>query len=258
MPNSSLYLRNVKPYRILLVVLLSIPLQSWSQTSTPSHSIYDALLKKHVSPEGKVNYKGFIKDSVLLNQYLTLLSKNPPNSDTWSKNEQMAYWINAYNAFTIKLVVKYYPVVSIKDIGNKVQIPFVNTPWDIKFIRLGNERMDLNNIEHGKLRKDFDDPRIHMVLVCASKSCPILLNEAYTADKLDAQLNKQSRAYLADSFRNKISPNKAQLSMIFKWYGMDFNKKGGSVRSFVNTHSNIQLSPKTPITYLDYDWGLND
>lgn len=256
--NSYLYLRKVNSCKILLILLLSIPLQSWSQNGAPSHGIFDALLKKHVSQEGKVNYKGFIKDSVLLNQYLTLLSKNAPSPDTWSKNEQMAYWINAYNAFTIKLVVKYYPVVSIKDIGSKIQIPFVNTPWDIKFIRIGKERMDLNNIEHGKLRKDFDDPRIHMVLVCASKSCPILLNEAYTADKLDAQLNKQSRAYLADSFRNKISADKAQLSMIFKWYSMDFNKKGGSVRSFVNTHSNIQLSPKAAISYLEYDWGLND
>lgn len=256
--NSYLYIRNFTLRRILLATLLVTSLQSWAQSGPPSHAIYDALLKKYVSPEGRVNYKGFIKDSVLLNQYLTLISKSAPNPTTWSKNEQMAYWINAYNAFTIKLVIKYYPVVSIKDIGSKFQIPFVNTPWDIKFIRIGNEKMDLNNIEHGKLRKDFDDPRIHMVLVCASKSCPILLNEAYTPDKLDAQLNKQSRAYLADSFRNKISTDKAQLSMIFKWYSMDFNKKGGSARSFVNTHSNIQLSPKAAISYLDYDWGLND
>lgn len=258
MLNSYLTIRNFKCFIILLTILLTLSLPAWSQTVAPSHAIYDALLKKHVSPEGRVNYKGFLKDSVLLNQYLNLISKNAPNSATWSRNEQMAYWINTYNAFTIKLILKYYPISSIKDIGSRVQIPFVNTPWDIKFISIGKEKMDLNNIEHGQLRKNFDDPRIHMALVCASKSCPILLNEAYTADKLNAQLNKQSSAYLADPFRNKITADEAQLSMIFKWYGMDFNKKGASVRSFVNDHSKVQLSTKASISYLEYDWGLND
>lgn len=256
--NSYLNICDLVRCSILLAVFLTIAAKSRAQPGVPSHALYDALLKKHVSPEGKVNYKGFIKDSVLFNQYLNQISRSAPNTETWSKNEQMAYWINAYNAFTIKLVINYYPVSSIKDIGSKVQIPFVNTPWDIKFIRIGKAKMDLNNIEHGKLRKDFDDPRIHMVLVCASKSCPILLNEAYTADKLNAQLNKQSSAYLADPFRNKITADEAQLSMIFKWYSMDFNKKNASVRSFVNDHSKVQLSPKASISYLEYDWGLND
>jgi hypothetical protein len=258
MINSYINIGNTIRGGILLFILFNLSTECWSQTGTPSHAIYDALLKKHVSPEGRVNYKGFTKDSVLLNQYLTIISKNAPNPTTWSKNEQMAYWINAYNAFTIKLVIKHYPITSIKDIGSKFQIPFVNTPWDIKFINIGKEKMDLNNIEHGQLRKNFEDPRIHMALVCASKSCPILLNEAYTADKLNTQLNKQSSSFLADPFRNKITSDKAQLSMIFKWYGMDFNKKGASVRSFVNDHSKVQLTPKGDITYLEYDWGLND
>jgi exo-beta-1,3-glucanase (GH17 family) len=240
------------------IILLSLSIQGWSQTAAPSHSQYHDLLKKHVSVEGRVNYKGFIKDSIQLNQYLTLLSKHVPNVKTWSKQEQMAYWINAYNAFTIKLIITYYPVTSIKDIGSKIQIPFVNTPWDIKFIRIGSEKMDLNNIEHGQLRKNFDDPRIHIALVCASKSCPILLNEPYTADKLNEQLNRQARAFLADPYRNKITAENAELSMIFKWYGMDFNKKGNSVRSFVNEHAKVKLLPDAKISYLSYDWGLND
>lgn len=243
---------------ICVIILLTLSNVTFAQQAPPSHALYNELLKKHVSPEGRVNYKAFIKDSVQLNQYLNVLSNNEPNPKTWSANEQMAFWINAYNAFTIKLVIKYYPVASIKDIGSKVQIPFVNTPWDIKFIRIGKQKMDLNNIEHGQLRKNFDDPRIHMVLVCASKSCPILLNEAYTADKLNEQLNKQSSAYLADPFRNKITADNAQLSMIFKWYGTDFNKKDASVRSFVNQHSKIKLTSKASISYIDYDWGLND
>ncbi len=242
---------------LLIILLLGVALTANSQ-SKPTHKAFDALLKKYVSAEGKVNYRGFIKDSVSLNRYLNLLSKAVPDVKTWSKEEQMAYWINAYNAFTIKLIIKYYPIKSIKDIGSSIQIPFVNTPWDIKFIAIGNEKLDLNTIEHGKLRKEFDDPRIHMALVCASKSCPILLNEAYDPKRLDQQLTLQTKAFLADPFRNKISPDKPQLSMIFNWYGMDFTKKGVSVTTFVNAYSPIKIKLKAKINYLDYDWGLNE
>lgn len=242
----------------LIVAFIILGIANSHAQVSPTHEVFDALLKKNVSSEGKVNYKGFIKDSVVLNQYLNQLSKSRPNEKTWTKQEQMAYWINAYNAFTIKLILKYYPIKSIKDIGSSIQIPFVNTPWDIKFINIGNEKLDLNSIEHAKLRKQFDDPRIHMALVCASKSCPILLNEAYTATQLDQQLTRQTKAFLADFFRNKITPDKPQLSSIFNWYGMDFSKNGGSVTSFVNTYSSVKIKPKAKISYLDYDWGLNE
>lgn len=242
---------------LLIILLFAVTYATYSQDK-PSHLAFDALLKKYVSAGGVVNYKGFQTDSVALNGYLNQLSQHPPNEKTWSKEEQMAYWINAYNAFTIKLITRYYPLKSIKDIGSSIQIPFVNTPWDIKFITIGKEKMDLNNIEHGKLRKQFDDPRIHMALVCASKSCPILLNEAYDAKKLDEQLSRQSKAFLADPYRNKVSPDKPQLNMIFKWYGMDFNTKGSSVREFVNRHSTVKIKPDAKISHLDYDWALND
>ncbi len=229
-----------------------------SQSNAPTHEIFDGLLKKYVSPNGKVDYKGFAKDSAQLGSYLTLLTKNPPNEKSWNKNEQMAYWINAYNAFTIKLIVRYYPIKSIKDIGTRIQIPFVNTPWDIKFILIGKEKLDLNNIEHIKLRKQFDDARIHMALVCASKSCPILLNQAYDAQLLDAQLNKQTTAFLSDTYRNKVTPETPQLNMIFDWYGMDFLKNGGSVKDFVNKHSPIKIKAGAKISFINYDWGLNE
>ncbi|MEQ1587476.1 MAG: DUF547 domain-containing protein [Cyclobacteriaceae bacterium] len=244
--------------QIFLFALLYAIVHSANSQSKPPHELFDALLKKYVSVSGNVNYKGFIKDTVVLNQYLNLLSKTPPDEKTWTKAEQMVYWINAYNAFTIKLITKYYPIKSIKDIGSSIQIPFVNTPWDIKFIMIGKEKLDLNNIEHDKLRKHFDEPRIHMALVCASKSCPILLNVAYDPNRLEDQLNRQTKAFLADPFRNKISADKPQLSMVFDWYAMDFNKKGGSVRSFVNRYSEVKIKPDAKISHLDYDWGLND
>lgn len=223
----------------------------------PSHGIWNMLLKKNVSAQGKVNYKAFVKDSIELNKYLKLLSDNPPNEQTWTENEQKAFWINAYNAFTIKLIIKYYPIKSIKDIGSKIQIPFVNTPWDVKFISIGKEKMDLNYIEHGQLRKKFEDPRMHFALVCASKSCPALINEAYDAARLEQQLDNQGKAFLKDLSRNKISADNPQLSKIFDWYKTDFTKKG-SLIDFLNNYAPVKINANAKITYLDYDWSLNE
>ncbi len=228
-----------------------------AQNKYPSNETFTRLLKKHVTEDGRVNYKGFIKDSTEFNQYLKLLTKTSPG-ENWTKNEIMAFWINVYNAFTIKLIMDYYPVESIKDIGSKIQIPFVNTPWDIKFIIIGGEKMDLNNVEHGILRKQFNEPLIHMALVCASKSCPVLLNEAYEPEKLMAQMEKQTRAFLSDSFRNNLSSSKPKLNMIFKWYAMDFKKNGEDVISFINRYATKKIPPNVKTDYLDYNWGLND
>ena len=115
-----------------------------------SHRSWDVLLQRHVKENGFVDYKGMQRDSVELNHYLTLLSAAQPNAQNWTRNEKMAFWINAYNAFTVKLIIDHYPVESIKDI--KRGIPFVNTVWDIKFIKIGGKTYDLNNIEHGILR----------------------------------------------------------------------------------------------------------
>ena len=242
---------------VTLVILLCCGLSSHAQQQFLKHDGFDELLKRYVDSRGVVDYRGFIKDSVRLNAYLRLLGEHAPKKN-WSRNEQMAFWINAYNAFTIKLITKYYPLKSIKDIGSKIQIPFVNTPWDIKFISIGKDRYDLNNIEHGILRKRFDDPRIHMVLVCASKSCPILLNEAYDPGRLDDQLTNQSKAFLNDSTRNQVSGSHPKLSKIFSWYGMDFNKNGKTVKDFVNRHATVKIRDDATIDYMDYDWNLND
>lgn len=221
----------------------------------PSHSVWDNLLKKNVSADGKVNYKGFIRDSVELNKYLKLLSDNAPDP-TWTANQDKAYWINAYNAFTVKLIMKYYPVKSIKDIAGKV--PFVNTPWDIKFIKIGKETLDLNNIEHTKLRKKYNDYRVHFALVCASKSCPILLNTAYLPEKLDSQLDAQGTAFLKDTKRNQVSATAPKVSKIFDWYAMDFKKGNGTVIDIINKHSPVKINANAKLEYLTYDWTLNE
>ncbi len=226
-----------------------------AQNNPPSHDAFSKLLKTHVSADGRVDYRGFIKDSVAFNKYLKMLSKNPPNEKTWSANEQKAFWINVYNAFTIKLIIDNYPLKTIKDLGGSIYK--INTSWDIQFIKIGKETYDLNNIEHQKLRRVYNDPRIHFAVVCASKSCPKLLNEAYTASKLDAQLDQAGRDFLKDNFRNKITPAKAEVSSIFKWYKGDFTEKGTLI-DFLNKYSPVKINSNASISYLDYDWSLNE
>ncbi len=220
----------------------------------PSHQQWDKLLNKYVNAAGLVNYKGFIKDKSELDEYLKLLSDNAPQS-SWSKNEQKAFWINAYNAFTVSLILQKYPVKSIKDIGGKIYK--INTPWDIRFINIGGKTYDLNNIEHSILRKKYNDPRIHFALVCASISCPRLRNEAYNAAKLDAQLDDAGKEFLNDKSKNNITAGKAELSKYFTWYGGDFTKNGSLV-DFINNYSQTKIHSNTKISYLDYNWSLNE
>ena len=136
-----------------------------SDTRPMTHEVWDELTRKHVTESGVVNYKGIIQDSIQFNAYLDLLSSHLPNETNWTREERLAYWINAYNAFTVKLIIDHYPVVSIKDI--KKGIPLVNSVWDIQFIEIGGKSYDLNNIEHGILRKEFYEPRIHFAINCA-------------------------------------------------------------------------------------------
>lgn len=222
-----------------------------------SHTIWDGLLKKHVDAKGFVNYGGFAKDEAQLDKYLALVSANAPAS-SWSTNEKLAYWINAYNAFTVKLILNNADqnISSIKDIGSKIKIPFVNTPWDVKFIKIGGKEMDLNNIEHGIIRKQFKEPRIHFALVCAAKSCPPLRNEAFQATKLSAQLDDQGVRFLNDSFKNEVSASKMQVSKLFDWYGGDF-KKSMPIADWINKYAKTKANKGTDITYKDYNWALN-
>lgn len=246
-------------YLMVVLGMAGCGLASPTQDNTRpvSHATFDQLLKKHVTPEGWVNYEGFRADREALKKYLALLQDNAPNDKHWTREDKLAYWINAYNAFTIELILEYYPLESIKDIGAKIQVPFVNTPWDIKFIKIAGKELDLNNIEHSILRKEFDEPRIHFAINCASYSCPVLRAEAYTADKLERQLSEQARSFINDPRRNKISSTTAELSKIFDWFAGDFTKKS-SLKDFINRYAATPLTDKTRISYIDYDWRLND
>lgn len=227
-----------------------------SKAKAPSHKLWDTLLQTHVSPEGMVDYKGLIKDSTAFRNYLEVLSSHPPAED-WTKEEKLAYWINAYNAFTIQLIVDHYPVESIQDLHPKAYIPLVNSVWHKRFFQIGGKPMTLNAIEHKILRPKFEEPRIHFAIVCASKSCPKLLDQAYTPEALDQQLTTQAKAFLADDFRNKITPDHIQLSKIFSWFKGDFTKDQ-SLIAFLNQYAPVPIEEQANISYLEYDWSLNE
>ncbi len=214
-----------------------------------SHVAWDKLLKSHVSAVGNVDYKGFIKDKAALDAYLKTLSDNPPNS-AWSSDEQKAFWINAYNAWTVSLVIRNYPVKSIKDIGG-----LLKSPWDIEVADIGGRKYTLNQMEHDILRKQFKDPRIHFAIVCASRSCPSLRAGAFEANRLSTQLDEQVVLFLADGSKNTITSQEIRISKIFDWFKDDFS---GSVAGFINKYSKITIPDASSLSYQSYDWSLNE
>ena len=210
------------------------------------HSKWNDLLQKHVSAAGLVDYKKFKDSKTDLDAYIKTLQANFVKIDSTSKSEKLAYWINTYNALTIDLILRNYPTKSIKQLKK---------PWKQKLWKFGNQWLNLNDIEHQILRK-MNEPRIHFAINCASMSCPILLNEAFTAQNIEKQLNRATLLFLSDKSKNNITENNLQLSKIFKWFENDF-KTEGSLIDFLNLYTEIQISNSAKISYLDYDWGLN-
>lgn len=210
------------------------------------HSAWDALLKKHVKPNGMVDYVGFQKDREQLDQYLQMLASQNPK-DNWSRAELLALYINLYNAHTVDLILRNYPVESIKDI---------DSPWTTEFIKLGKTKLSLGALENSILRK-MNEPRIHFAINCASISCPRLHNEAFEAANIEDQLEEVTLEFV-NSPLNEISRHSARLSSIFDWYKGDFTSKGQSLIDYVNRYSRVKIDPEAKISFKEYNWGLNE
>ncbi len=207
---------------------------------------WDRLLRKYVSPSGNVDYKSLKSEKQSLEDYLKYLEENPVEAD-WTKEQKMAFWINAYNAFTIKLILDHYPVSSIKKLhGGK--------PWDVKWIRLNGQVYSLNNIEHDILRPQFKDARIHFAINCAAKSCPPLLNQSLTAENLDRLLNQQTRNFINNPKFNSLKKNEVEISKLFEWYAEDF----GNVIEYLKKYSDAPINKNAKVKYKDYNWELNE
>ena len=225
------------------------PLQSTTEGSAVNlnHSAWDQLLKKHVDASGLVDYKGFKNDREALDNYLQMLSSHQPTKK-WSVQELLAYYINLYNAYTVDLILDNYPVKSIKDISG---------PWTNGIVPVGKYNLSLGGIENGVLRK-MDEPRIHFAINCASISCPNLLNEAYTAAKINEQLDKAAAGFI-NGDKNEINATNPKLSSIFDWYAKDYTVNGETdVIAYINQYSEVKINPASSIQYLEYDWNLNE
>ncbi len=203
---------------------------------------WNKMLKEYVSVNGNVNYKDWKKDQIELIKYINTLELNP-SKKSWSKNDKLAYWINTYNAITVNLILENFPINSIKDINNC---------WGKKLYK---KKYSLGDIEHKILRK-MNEPRIHFAINCSSKSCPKLLDEAYSGRKLEEQLTIVTKAFLCNTKKNILSENEIYLSRIFLWFSKDFGTKREKI-DFISQYSGIELkNPK--IKYLTYDWSLNN
>ncbi len=243
---------------LILVVVLGFVMEFMLSPSTAQaqvdNSIYANLLGRHIK-KNRVDYDGFKREEARLDSYLAILSATEVNR--LSHNERFAFYINAYNAFTIKLILTKYPGInSIKEIGS-----FFSNPWSIKFISLEGQTVSLDTIEHDFLRPVFKDPRIHFAINCASKGCPPLSNQPYEGQTLEAQLNTMTRAFINDPKHTFIKNNTLFVSKIFKWFEEDFN---GEPLRFIRQYADAKfkkkldsLGPKTKLSYLDYDWTLN-
>jgi hypothetical protein len=242
---------------IILLIMCSSKLSANGDVNL--HAEWDFILKKYVL-EGKVDYNKIIgtpADLKRLNDYLTTLGNAEVSLLT--RDERLAFWINAYNAFTVKLILNHYPLKSIKDIKD---------PWKQKLWYTANVKLSLDDIEHIKLRKEFREPRIHFAIVCASIGCPALYPEAFEKNNIEQLLNRVARHFFAErrNFYLKTSGKitTIYLNRIFKWFKSDFGKDNKQIVEFIFPYLKkqdrdiIKVSDAFKINYLDYDWTLND
>lgn len=259
------------------VVATTVSPPAGAQAFDHGHAAWTALLRRHVrlvrgGQASLVQYAGLGAERGTLKAYLDSLSSVTPAAFAgWTRAERQALLVNAYNAFTVELVLTRYPDLrSIKDLGT-----LIRSPWQPKWIALLGSRVSLDDIEHAMLRRrgDYDDPRVHFAVNCASLGCPALREEAFVAARLDAQLDEQSLRFMSDRARNRFNAQRQrmELSKVFDWYGEDFrlgHRGIGSLPSFAARYAD-QLadlpadrerirSGQVEIAFTDYDWSLND
>jgi hypothetical protein len=246
---------------------LAHPVQApeFDHTHAGLTSVYDVALKG-----GLIDYAGLRAKPKALDAYLAQLARTTPAQHaTWSRDQRFAFWINAYNAYTIQLIRDEGPVKSIKDLGG-----FFSSPWEKKFIPMPafdpegkNKKLTLDEIEHELLRPVFKDARVHAAINCASMGCPPLRATAFSAEGLDDQLEDQVGVWLSDPTRNQVSPSggKIRVSKIFDWFKEDFGKKDAAVARWIADHVKDEgianalraAAGDIDVKYLDYDWKVN-
>ena len=231
----------MKNFGLILCIGISI-LPVWSQAQK-EHTPFQELLSSHVTATS-VDYVKLKNVAHKLDAYLRTLTDIVPTYEDRSAKAK-AFWINAYNAFTLKLIIDHYPIKSIRDLHH-------GNPWDVAWIQLGSNKYTLNQIEKDILIKGFGDPRVHFAINCAAKSCPPLSKIAFTSLNVEAQLEELTRNFINNDSFNQLSESQAAVSRIFEWYAEDF----GQVSDYLRKYGSV--ASIGPITYTNYDWSLND
>jgi hypothetical protein len=233
---------------------LIVPQLSAATDIVVDNKIYGELLEKYVR-NGKVNYAGFKAEEAKLDRYLKILEN--VNIAKLSRDEQFAFYVNTYNAWTIKLILSGYPgITSIKDLGS-----LLKSPWKKEIVRIDGKVISLDDVEHNILRPRYQDPRVHFAINCAAKSCPPLQTEPFEGDILDRQLNEATRSFINDPKSYKLEEDKLHVSRIFKWFSEDF--KDDILGFFLKYASgdlkkNLEAkADRIQVKYLKYDWSLN-
>jgi len=252
----------MKKYFCFILSLFSVVCMA--EDYDPSYKAWGQWLKNYAVVNGSattVKYKEALKKKNDMDPLVQTIEKmERAKYDSLPEKERLAFLINSYNILTVKWILDHYPVKSIKDTGS-----FLQSPWKKKFFKLFGEDENLDGIEHEKIRKDFNEPRIHFAVVCASKGCPALKGVPYLASDLDKQLEESLKAFLQDGARNRYDTkeNTLYLSKIFNWYGDDFKKASGTVQNFVaprmgKTPEEVEKIKNAKVEFLEYDWDLNE
>lgn len=240
---------------VILVLVIMLPAVAISQTV--DHSRYAGVLKRHVR-NGLVDYEALKANRAPLDKYLEKMGAVDP--DTLSRNGQLAFYINLYNAATLQLIIDHYPIESIKDIGS-----IFSSPWKARFVQLNGRLVSLDHIEHEIIRPRFQEPRVHFALNCSAMSCPPLRGEPYTANTLEEELARATTEFINDGKNNFFVGRVLYVSKIFDWFSEDFPDdlphwlkryaRGTLFESLDDTDNN---GGSLRVDYLDYDWSLND
>ncbi|MCI0493493.1 DUF547 domain-containing protein [candidate division KSB1 bacterium] len=271
--------------RILIPLILLASLMSFRADLAAQnfdHAVFDELLQQQVKND-RVDYQALKANQVRLTEYLKKLEQvNPDQFNQWSNNEQMAFWINTYNAITIEGILRNYPIqwggLIARARFPQNSIRQISGFWDKVFVKVMGKNVTLNDIEHNILRKEFGDPRIHFVIVCASVGCPILESQAFGASDLEQRLEQATRNFINDPTKVRLDQqeNVLHLSPIFDWYKEDFSSSANGMKQFGSykkaetrviefvmkyipeADRNFIVKHQPKLKYLDYDWSLNE
>jgi len=246
--------------------LPAAPVRAQDVPFDQAHARWTAVLARHLR-DGRLDYETLGRERGELDQYLLdLRAVGREDFAAWSREQRYAFWINAYNAFTVHLVLSRYPVESIRDIGTTL-----SPVWKKEFVPLGQlygagttDLISLDTIEHRILRPEFEDARVHAAINCASLSCPPLAAEAFRAEALDAQLDASVLGWISDPALNRYdaAERRAEVSALFDWFEEDFVRDAGTVRAWIAQHgpesARWMAEGELDLRHLDYDWSLND